>query len=250
MREWYDDEALWEDLAPVLFSEEHWTRAGAEVAGVLGLTEVEPGAAVLDLGCGPGRHGLELARRGYRVTGVDRKAKFLDQARERTQKEGLQIEWVEADMREFRREGAFDAAVNLFTSFGYFADPADDRRVAENLLASLKPDGRLVMDLMGKEVLARLFQPRDWHERPDGTLVLEERRPEPDWSWINVRWILIRGQQRREHRLGHRLYSAAELHQLLAGVGFTNISTYGSLQAAPYDHLAQRLVMVAQRPWK
>jgi SAM-dependent methyltransferase len=151
-------------------------------------------------------------------------------------------------MRRFRRDSVFDVAVNLLTSFGYFADAAEDRRVAENLFASLKPGGHLVMELMGKEILARVFRRYDWHEEPDGTLVLEERTIKPDWSWIEVRWIIVRGNDRRECRFGHRLYSAVELRELLTSVGFASVSAYGSLDATPYDNNAERLVVVAKKP--
>ena len=193
MSGWYQNEGFWQDTAPVLFTEERWQQAGAEVDHVLKLTQLAPGASVLDLGCGSGRHTLELARRGYRVTGVDRTAAYLDKARAKAETEGLRIEFVKADMRHFCRSDTFDAAVSLLTSFGYFADPAEDRRAVENLFASLKPGGRLVMDLMGKEVLARIYRQYDWHQEPDGTLLLEERRVADDWSRIDIRWIIVQG---------------------------------------------------------
>jgi len=248
MTAWHDDDTFWEETAPVVFNQERWRVAPKEVEQIVALIHLRPGANVLDLGCGPGRHALEFARRGYHMTGVDRTAAYLDAAREKAQREGFDAEWIEDDMRRFRRKDTFDAAVSLLTAFGYFEDPDDDRRVAENLVASLKPGGHLVMDLMGKEVLARIFQARDWHEEPDGTTVLEERVIKADWSWIDCRWIILSGDRRCEHRFGHRLYSAAELRELLTGVGFVHIGTYGSLEGAAYDNQAERLVIVAQKP--
>ncbi len=248
MDAWYDNDTLWDDLAPVLFTKDRWGNALKEVEQLAALIELPPGSAVLDLGCGPGRHSLEFARRGFVVTGVDRTATYLREARDKALRDGLEAEWVEADMLDFRRESAFDVAVSLLTSFGYFDDPADDRLVVENLFASLKPGGHLVMDVMSKEVLVRIFQPRDWHEEPDGTILLEDRKVTRNWSRIDVHWIIIKGQQRHEHRIGHRIYSAAELQGLLAGVGFTNVTAYGSLKGTAYDDDAERLVVVAQKP--
>jgi SAM-dependent methyltransferase len=248
MTAWHEDEAFWEDTAPLVFNEERWRKASEEVEQIVSLLQLSPGAAVLDLCCGQGRHALEFARYGHHVTGVDRTAAYLDAARARAQRQHIEAEWVEADMRHFRRDNTFDVAVNLLTSFGYFEDPVEDRVVVKNVLASLKPGGRLVLDLMGKEVLARIFQPRDWHEEPDGTMLLEERTISGDWSWIDVRWIILRGDQRRERRFGHRLYSAADLKNLLANVGFVHIRAYGSLKGAAYDHQAERLVVVAEKP--
>ena len=247
MNPWHEQDDFWETFCPSLFGEERVEAAVGEVDHVLELTGLSPGAAVLDLACGPGRHALELARRGFRVTGVDRTAAYLKQARCRADEEGLSVEWVQADMRDFCRADAFDAAINMYTAFGYFEDPADDRAVAANLFRSLRVGGVLVMELMGKEVLARIFQERGWREYEDGTLMLEERKIRSGWDWIDNRWILLRGGARKEFRVGHRLYSAAELSSLLTDCGFASVDVYGSLEGTPYDHTARRLVLVASK---
>ena len=104
------------------------------------------------------------------------------------------------------------------------------------------------MELMGKEVLSRVFRPRDWQQESDGTILLEERKVTADWGWIDVRWIVIRGPRKVEHRFGHRLYAAFELKELLAGVGFVECRVFGSLTGKPYDHEAERLVILAKKP--
>jgi SAM-dependent methyltransferase len=247
MARWHDDDRFWETFAPTMFGAHRWESAAADVEGVLALAGAAPGAAVLDLPCGVGRHTLELIRRGFRVTAVDRTAAYLEQLRQHLAAEGLSAEVVEADMRQFRRPASFDLVLNLFTSFGYFEDPAEDRVVAAGFHDSLRPGGVLVMDLVGKEVLARIFQERRWSEEPDGTLMLQEGRIAPGWGWIDNRWIMVRGSERVEFQVSHRLYSAAELSGLLTEVGFASVAVYGDLAGAPYDHTARRLVLVARR---
>src|SRR5262245_33900459 len=188
---WFEDERLWEVLEPVVFSPRIWAAAGADVENAIKLLGVPPGSRVLDMPCGPGRHSLELLKAGFRVTGVDRTRRFIEQARARCAPFGDRSELVLSDMREFRRAGAFDAAINLFTSFGYFKDPADDRRVAEGFFASLRPGGGLLLDLVGKEVIARSFRERDWSRVDERTILLEERTMPPDWSWIDNLWIVL-----------------------------------------------------------
>lgn len=245
---WHELDEWWEATTGVLFQAKAWALAPHQVEQVLALAGMEPPARVLDMPCGVGRHSLEFARLGCTVTGVDRTAAYLRQARGRAEDLGLRIEFVQSDMRDFKRPEAFDLAVNLFTSFGYFEDIADDRKVLENFYTSLRPGGVLVMDLMGKEVLARVFQPRDWRQLDDGTLLLEEREVTQDWSWMKNRWILIRDSERKEYPLSHRIYSAAGLKAMLADTGFDSVRAYGSLGGAAYDHEATRLVLVARKP--
>jgi SAM-dependent methyltransferase len=204
------------------------------------------GASILDLCCGVGRHSLEFARRGFQVTGVDRTAAYLREACSRAAEEGLEVEFVQEDMRTFVRPGAFDAVINYFTSFGYFSTEEQERQVLANACTSLRPGGLLLMDMMGKEILARVFTERGWHEE-DGMLILEERKLAPDWSFLDNRWIIMRDGERREVTLTVKQYSAAELCRLLKEAGFERVDVYGSLRGAPYDMEAKRLVVVAHK---
>lgn len=244
LKQWYQDDHFWKVVEPILFGAKHVGSAAAEVDHLAKLLHLESPAQVLDLCCGLGRHSRELARRGFEVTGVDRTGIYLRRAQKLALAEGLNIEFVQDDMRQFCRPHAFDVTLNLFTSFGYFESPAEDRRVLVNVHKSLKPGGRLVMDLMGKEIIARVFRERDWREE-GGIIILEQRSISQDWSWMDNRWILLRGDKRDEFRVSHRIYSAAELTGLLRDCGFKKIQTYGSFAGTPYDHQAERLVVVA-----
>jgi SAM-dependent methyltransferase len=247
MGEWFEDESFWENFGPVMFSEERVQAARAEVDALIALMELQPGAHVLDLPCGVGRHSLEFARRGFQVTAVDRTPRYLDAATNQAAQEGLTIEFVQADMRIFERPNFFDGAINLFTSFGYFDDASDDLMVARNFASSLKPGARMVVDMNGKEVLARKFRDREWHRQPDGSLMLEERKVIGAWERIENHWMLLRGADRMDGNFTVRLYSGVELATLLKRAGFGDVTIYGSLAATPYDQDAERLVAVARK---
>jgi SAM-dependent methyltransferase len=243
---WYENNDFWTTVRPFMFAPDRIAAAGEQVDSIIKLSGIKPGARVLDLCCGVGRHSLEFARRGYRVTGVDRTASYLAEARKQARKEGLSIEFVQRDMRRFTRPNAFDLALNLFTSFGYFANPQDDARVVRNVYRSLAPHGVLEMEMSGKEWLARRFTERDWYEKA-GYTVLEERKIHPGWSGITNRWIVYKGGRRHEFKFDLRLYSAVELTNLLRSVGFRKVTAYGDLAGAPYDHTAQRLTVIARK---
>ena len=105
------------------------------------LSLVNPaGKRLLDLCCGPGRFAIPFARLGFRVTGVERTNYLLRKARARSKSTKVGVEWIERDMRDFIRPGGFDPVLSMFTSFGYF-DDWQNRRVLENVCASLRPGG-------------------------------------------------------------------------------------------------------------
>ena len=151
---WHEDDEFWKVFAPHMFTEDRWDATPAEVDNLLSLLALRPGAAVLDLCCGPGRHSLELARRGFCVTGVDRTESYVQEARERAARDELGVEFVEDDMRRFCRPDAFDAAIMMYTSFGYFEDPAENRQVLANVCRSLRDGGVLLIETMGKPVIS------------------------------------------------------------------------------------------------
>lgn len=243
---WHEQDSFWEAFAPVIFNNKLMQAALQEIEQLLSLLELQPGSSICDLCCGVGRHSLELARRGFKVTSVDRTAFYLKEAKKKAYAEGLDIEFVLKDIRNFCQPNSFDAAINLYTSFGYFEEPIDNKTALENIYKSLKSGGKLIMDLMGKEVLARIFQERDWREE-NGVILLEERKLGKNWSFIESRWILIKNGKKYERKFYPRLYSAIELCDLLESTGFQKVETYGGLDGLPYDQKADRLVLVGQK---
>lgn len=245
---WYSEDAFWQLFEPVLFSPQRVARAKEEVDRLEQLLPIGPGASVLDLCCGTGRHSLELARRGCDVTGVDRTLTYIEKAQAAAAAEELAAVFTVADMRDFCEPRRYDVVVNLFGSFGYLEDPEDDRKVAANAYASLRPGGQFLIETMGKEILARGFQANDWEEREDGLLLLSEKRITQNWSRVETRWIAIRGTERAEYRVAIRSYSAVELSSLLAQCGFSELQVYGSLGGIEYNEHAQRLVVIGRKP--
>jgi SAM-dependent methyltransferase len=243
---WHNQDAFWQLFEPVLFNQQRRLRAKAEVERVEKLLHIKEQVRILDLCCGNGRHSLELSQRGFEVIGVDRTTAYIEEARSEAEKRGLAVGFVVGDMREYCAPNSFDIVMNLFGSFGYFEDPDDDRQVVENMYASLRPGGRFLIETMGKEILARDFQEKDWDEADD-LLILSEKKVSQNWGRIETRWIVIRGTERTEYRVSVRSYSAVELSSLLAACGFANVQVYGSLDGTEYDQAAQRLVVVGRK---
>lgn len=248
IKPWHEDDSLWETWGPLIFSPQKIADAVEEVTKIIKLLNIQSGSSILDLCCGIGRHSLELARRGYQVTGVDRTKGYLDKARKQAKEEGLNIEFVQGDMRFFSRPNAFDTVISMFTSFSYFEDPQEDKRVVENVFKSLRIGGRFIIQMHGKETLAKIFRERDWNDYKDeGVIVLQERKVSKNWSWMENRWIMLKGSERIEHELSHRLYAGSEIAALLHDCGFNRVDVYGDLEGNPYDHTARQLVVVGYK---
>lgn len=247
MADWFADDAMWRAFAPALFTEDRLERTPAEVDRVVSLLGLEQGARVLDMCCGPGRHSLELARRGYRVTGVDITSEYLEQARASAQSEDLDVEFVHGDAREFRRPRAFDAVISMYASFGYFDTVAEDQRQLEWAHRSLRSRGAVLIDSFGKEATSRVLTPRSWH-RAGEDLMLMENVVLGAWERLALRWILVHPEGRIERaELRIRLYSAVELAALSRQAGFRSIDVFGDLDGGAYDHTATRMVAVIRK---
>jgi SAM-dependent methyltransferase len=246
-KEWFDDDTLWSTLTPLLFSK----KRGGDVAEALpkALKLLQPtGKDVLDLCCGPGRWAIPFAKSGFRVTGVDRTKPFLNRARADARKARVRIEWVRQDMRDFVRPGAFDLALSLFTSFGYFDDKREDVLVLKNIFTSLRPGGSLLMEMAGKEILARIFQPTTSSSLPDGSLFVERHEVFDGWSRMRNEWIFIKDGKTRTWRFHLTIYSGQELRDRLEQAGFTDVKLFGSFDGDEYDEKALRLIAVGRRP--
>ncbi|WP_367038770.1 methyltransferase domain-containing protein [Streptomyces sp. Je 1-332] len=243
---WYEDEGFWSDFSETMFSERRREETAATVARspLLGFPA---GSRVLDLCCGPGLYLEPLVRRGYSVTGVDLSAELLKRARSVCDDTGVDVRLIQADMLTHVEPDAYDVVLNVFTSFGYFDDPQDNVQVLRNAHASLVPGGQLLIDVMGKEVLA------GWIGRPqlvelDGAYVVQRDTVLDSWTRLRTDWTLVRDGVAREASLTSFLYSAAELRGLFEDAGFTGVECFGGFDAEPYDHHARRLIVRGTKP--
>jgi SAM-dependent methyltransferase len=246
MTEWFENDQFWSTWYPYMFDQERFDRAEAEVDQLLALLATD-GGSVLDMACGPGRHAIELAKRDFKVTGVDRSPFLLSKAKERAEAAKVEVEWVEEDMRSFQRPGAFDLAINMYTAFGYFDDKSEDLRVLKQLHGSLVTGGALVIDVVGKEWLARHFEPTSSTKHEDGSLMINRREIFDDWTRIRNEWILLRGGDVQTFEFHHTVYSGQELRDRLEDAGFESVRLYGDLDGNPYGPDAKRLIAVGRK---
>jgi len=116
-----------------------------------------------------------------------------------------------------------------------------------NLCASLKPGARAVVELAGKEFLARQYAAKDWHTLEGGRFWLESREVLPGWEKLRVQWVFVGGAEPKEFVVEIRVYSGGELREVMLQAGFGEIEIFGGLDGRPYDREAARLVAVGRK---
>lgn len=243
-----ESESFWTGMSPYIYRTEVHERSSQEVDDVINLLKPPPHAKVLDLACGHGRHALELAKRKYNITACDKYPQLFQLAKQKSTLEGLEIQWLSCDMREFSKPLFFDLVLNLFFSFGFFENFKDDQTILNNLFTSLKPGGKIIMELLGSEVLLTTFQWRGWEIFEDNTVILVERNFLHDIHWLNESYTIIENGNIAKYDCGFRLYNETGISQLLLGIGFVNIRTFGDFKGSVYDKTSQRLVVTAEKP--
>jgi ubiquinone/menaquinone biosynthesis C-methylase UbiE len=246
MSEWFENESFWSDFYPYLFDEARFDEAHVTIRKLLKLVRPK-GKTALDLCCGPGRCSLALAKRRYKVTGVDLSPYLLRKARRFGKQHELEIEWVKSDMRRFVRPESFGLVINMYSSFGYFDNKDDDLTVLGNVYASLRPGGALVIEMKSKEWICRHLRDTTSNERPDGSLLVQRHRLFDNCTRIENRWILVRKDRSIEHRFHHTIYSAQEMIDRLRAAGFSSIDIYGDLEGAEYTFNSNRIIVVGRK---
>jgi cyclopropane fatty-acyl-phospholipid synthase-like methyltransferase len=144
----------WEEFfdghAPVYMDNSFTKNTVEEVDFVLEELSLSPGSHILDVGCGTGRHAIELAKRGYRVTGVDISSGMLAEAEKAAREANVDVELIHADATQFTSDKLFDAAICLcegaFSLLASEDDPIEhDLAILRNIHAALRPGARFVL---------------------------------------------------------------------------------------------------------
>jgi SAM-dependent methyltransferase len=218
-----------------------------EVARLMEILALPAGARVLDVPCGQGRHAHLLAEAGFRVDGLDYSPHLIAKARERGT--GPTLRYTRGDMRKLpaRWTGRFDAVVNLFTSFGFFTDPADDARVVAEFARVLAPGGTLVWHGGSRDGVVARFLSRDWWKSDDGTMIGHQRRFDPLSGVLTIEtsWEGPSGRGERQHPI--RLYTATRLAELCLDAGLVVEEAYDGWRDRPLRRRSSEMLLVARK---
>jgi SAM-dependent methyltransferase len=214
--------------------------ADADAAQVARALDLRPGSLVLDVPCGAGRIARRLRADGHRVVGIDATARFLEEARR------ADLPVIRGDMRTIVvRPSSFDAAFCLWGSFGYFDDEGN-RAQAGAMAHALIPGGRCLLDtVVADSVLSRFVPAGAW--QVGGIHVDEARRYDETSRRIETTWTFTSRDERARHVTSVRLYSLAELTDLLAAAGFVSFQAFDG-ELTPFQETSDRLWLVATAP--
>lgn len=219
-----------------------------QVMRLMELMALPAGSRVLDLACGQGRHAHLLAEAGFDVDGLDLSKDLLKRAKARGTSRTLR--YTRGDMRSlpFLWRKRFDAVVNLFQSFGFFDDAADDAKVIHEVARVLKPGGVFIWQGGNRDGLTDRYLRGDEWTAADGTRIAQTRSFDPLSGFLMVQstWTRKRNVERRVHRL--RLYTATHLTALCRDAGLELEAAYDSFSHEPLSRRSHEMLLVARRP--
>ncbi len=208
---------------------------------------------ILDLACGFGRHSLAFARRGYRVVGVDITKDYIEDARREAKSGSLEVEFIQADIRELKFENEFDVVLNLADgAIGYLENDEENLKIFDVIARSLKPGGKHFMDICNAEHAEHYFPKRHW-EIGSKSLSL----PEFDWDGKTRRmtfsdWGITFGETASPPDLiepcsSTRLYSTPELRSILKSRGMSIIKTFSDYKGKEATYKELQLMVYSKK---
>lgn len=206
---------------------------------------LRPGMKVVDLGCGHGRHVIELARRGYECVGVDLVEGFLEIARRDAEQAGVKATFVRGDMGSFGSEYEFDRATCLFDAFGFF----DDAHAINTLMCvhkALTEGGLFALDLRTREWMTRIPMAAVL-DKGNGDLMIDRHHFDIATSRFVDRRTYLRAGKQREVMFSVRLYAFTEIRLILQSVGFEVVGAFGGFDDSPISAQKPRTVIIAKK---
>lgn len=209
--------------------------------------DLQPGRRFLDSPCGIGRLALPLAKRGIEVTGVDLQPEYLREVERNAKGAGIRIKLVRSDMRRIEFKSRFDAAANMWTSFGYFRRESDNQLVVNRMFRALKRGGKFLLHLINRDWILRNLQECDYYDLPD-LKILERRRFDYQTSIMESSWTYIRDGEERTNMSFLRLYSLHELLHIFDKAGFIEVQSFASAKNEPVTRDSRMLWVVGRKP--
>jgi SAM-dependent methyltransferase len=199
---------------------------------------------LLDVPCGNGRHSIELAKRGHRITGVDLSEEFIAEAQAKSA--SLPASWILADMRQLPWREEFDGAFCFGNSFGYL-DPASAREFLTALARTLKPGARLAIETgMAAESILPGLQKTRWLKVGD-IHMLSENQYDPRESRLDILYTFIRNGQEETRPSSSYVLTVNEICRMHVEAGLQVLDVLGSIGGEAYQLGSPRLIVVSEK---
>lgn len=210
---------------------------------------------LLDLACGPGLYAEQFAARGFEVTGIDFSTVSLAHARQQAARQGLHIDYREADLLTTEFGGPYDVVTMIYGEFCTFSD-TERRTLLKKVRTSLKPGGVFGFDVFTEEYVRRNRATDDWYVgskdgfwQAEPHLVLIRHFHYPGQSASVARYTIVAEDgSYRQFNVWWRHFTAGEIRQLLEENGFAVQNLYGSLWGEPFDARGEWIGLYARRP--
>lgn len=203
-------------------------------------------SSVLDIGCGGGRHSIELARRGHRVTAIERSLHAIDRARSTAQEAGIDVNFIHGGTEQLHSlADDFDGALSWQTSLGIYPGDGGDKETLERVSGLMRPGGRFVVETTSLPWLIRNFVAQDWRQ-VRGAIVFERRELDLVSQTMHTESaVAIDGRVGQHLKLDLRMYTCSELVGMLECAGLTVATVEGALGGEAYSLSSRRMIITA-----
>lgn len=244
MSEWFED---WFSTEEYLYVYRH--RNNDDAVDLFNLIlkniEIEPGAKVLDLACGAGRHSILFAKNGYDVTSVDLSENLLNVARKSAEELMLNINIIKSDLRLLNLADRFQLIINLFTSFGYFEQDYENEKIIKIVEQQLNENAYFVLDFFNVVHLKKNLIPISY-DKIEEAIIRQERTFDQDR--IVKKITVIKKNSERIYFESVRAYSKSELSRMILKNGLKIIKIFGDYSGNAFDeNNSSRIIIIAQK---
>lgn len=221
-------------------------RTTLEIDFVLQQLKLQLGASILDVGCGFGRHSIELAQRGFDVIGIDPSAAMIAAARERAIETGASMTFIQTRAEEYAAGKTFDAAICLFTTLGQIDEHGDNIQLIPKIAQALKPKGLFVIEVPHRKwVINNITVEQRFGNGNHYTDV--KRHYDGVEKSLTEDFTIVSGGNRKQFLLRYRLYRLEDLRYLLSKAGLNIVASFGGYDGSPLSDESPIQVVLAQK---
>ena len=221
-------------------------RTKTEIDFLLSKISIPDAGFILDIGCGFGRHSIELAQRGYNLVGIDPSQTMIEAARLASKGLANMPQFIQVHAEDYQTDQRFDAVLCLFTTLGQIEGDQDNHRLVGQAANLLKPGGCFILEVPHREWVIKNLKTNEGFKSPEGSTAIE-RSYDPEGSMVTEIFTIETPTESRVFLLRYCIFDVAELDNLIKSSGLITLNTYGGYQDVPLDVDSPTVVILAAK---